>query len=211
MLIEAPENVTKSGGLIISMDGRAPRNSLEYNETQEWILAAMSGFFAFMACIGCLLVCIQAGYLPGDSRFVPFTQANERSVLTEDQVGKLPVVQYGSTCNETACAICIEDYTLGEKLKQLPCGHTFHQDCLIPWLTERHASCPLCKYDVSAREEDETDENSNNSSSNNNTNTAAWFWSSYGSLARFLHHDRQLLLSEDEEEGESMEAATENR
>jgi hypothetical protein len=30
----------------------------------------------------------------------------------------------------------------------LPCNHYFHADCIIPWLSERQAKCPLCKYDV---------------------------------------------------------------
>lgn len=32
---------------------------------------------------------------------------------------------------------------------KLPCGHIFHTDCVLSWLTERYqAECPLCRYDV---------------------------------------------------------------
>ena len=195
MIDEQTDNSTESGGLIISMDTTAPDYAYgpNYSDTQEWMLAAMSGFFAFMACVGCLLVCIQAGYIPADSRFVAFGGGNDRPVVTEEQVNKLPVVEYSlEEHTDTACAICIDEYELGEKLRQLPCGHIFHQDCIIPWLTERHASCPLCKYDISQSEEEEEQ----------NSSGTLWFARSYGSLARILpwnHGDRQLLNQEDED------------
>lgn len=46
------------------------------------------------------------------------------------------------------CAICLDEFGDKEKLRRLPCQHRFHEDCLVPWLTERHSSCPLCKFDV---------------------------------------------------------------
>jgi hypothetical protein len=52
-----------------------------------------------------------------------------------------------TTC--TACSICIEDFVEGETLTLLPrCQHAFHKDCIMPWLTERSAMCPLCKTNV---------------------------------------------------------------
>ena len=57
----------------------------------------------------------------------------------------LGVDEEGSSC---CCAICIDEFEDKEKARRLPCRHMFHEDCLIPWLTERHASCPMCKYDV---------------------------------------------------------------
>jgi hypothetical protein len=46
------------------------------------------------------------------------------------------------------CAICLDEFEDMEKVRILPCGHRFHEACLLPWLTERHSSCPLCKFDV---------------------------------------------------------------
>ena len=45
------------------------------------------------------------------------------------------------------CAICIELLEDEDEVRGLTCGHCYHQTCLDPWLTQRRASCPLCKAD----------------------------------------------------------------
>jgi len=44
------------------------------------------------------------------------------------------------------CVICLDEFE--DKVRVLPCKHYFHEDCLVPRLTERHASCPLCRMNV---------------------------------------------------------------
>ncbi|KAK9810717.1 hypothetical protein WJX73_002159 [Symbiochloris irregularis] len=43
------------------------------------------------------------------------------------------------------CAICIEDYRDGNKLRVLPCKHRFHIECIDQWLSSRKPLCPICK------------------------------------------------------------------
>ncbi|KAL4424011.1 hypothetical protein ABPG75_001312 [Micractinium tetrahymenae] len=52
------------------------------------------------------------------------------------------------------CAICLESYCHGEKLRVLPCQHRYHSECVDTWLANRHPICPVCKADAHARTPD---------------------------------------------------------
>ncbi|KNC74394.1 hypothetical protein SARC_13057, partial [Sphaeroforma arctica JP610] len=43
------------------------------------------------------------------------------------------------------CCICLEDFKAGEKMKRLPCLHTYHDHCIDEWLSRR-GTCPVCKH-----------------------------------------------------------------
>lgn len=43
----------------------------------------------------------------------------------------------------STCSICTEDFLDGMELRELPCGHAFHPQCIDPWLRERARTCPL--------------------------------------------------------------------
>nr|DAD24291.1 TPA_asm: hypothetical protein HUJ06_025755 [Nelumbo nucifera] len=51
-------------------------------------------------------------------------------------------------CTSRTCAICLEDYSVGEKLRVLPCHHKFHAFCIDSWLTTWRTFCPVCKRDA---------------------------------------------------------------
>jgi hypothetical protein len=50
------------------------------------------------------------------------------------------------------CAICLQDYEAGEKLRRLPCSgrHHFHQSCIDNWLRVND-SCPLDRQPIVRR------------------------------------------------------------
>jgi len=46
------------------------------------------------------------------------------------------------------CAICLEGFAKGDKVRVLPCEHIFHVDEIDDWLINRKKLCPICKADV---------------------------------------------------------------
>ncbi|KAK9271544.1 hypothetical protein L1049_001904 [Liquidambar formosana] len=49
--------------------------------------------------------------------------------------------------DNVVCAVCKDEILLEEKVKQLPCGHYYHGDCIVPWLSIRN-TCPVCRYEL---------------------------------------------------------------
>lgn len=53
-----------------------------------------------------------------------------------------------NVCDEIQeCCICLSAYEDGVELRELPCNHHFHIDCIDKWL-HINATCPLCKCNV---------------------------------------------------------------
>lgn len=49
--------------------------------------------------------------------------------------------------NSQSCAVCMEPFEVGATVRTVLCLHSFHQQCIDPWL-RLHASCPICKCSV---------------------------------------------------------------
>lgn len=64
-------------------------------------------------------------------------------------VESLPTVPITSehVAKGCSCPICQVEYEIGDKVKQLPCNHMFHQDCILPWLSKTN-TCPLCRHEL---------------------------------------------------------------
>lgn len=48
---------------------------------------------------------------------------------------------------DAVCCICLAKYADNDELRELPCFHFFHVECVDKWL-KINALCPLCKYEV---------------------------------------------------------------
>ncbi|KAK6912117.1 Zinc finger, RING-type [Dillenia turbinata] len=48
---------------------------------------------------------------------------------------------------DAVCCICLSDYADNDELRELPCSHFFHVECVDKWL-KINAQCPLCKYEI---------------------------------------------------------------
>lgn len=51
------------------------------------------------------------------------------------------------SAEDAVCCICLAKYVDNEDLRELPCKHFFHKECVDKWLTI-NALCPLCKKEV---------------------------------------------------------------
>ncbi|MBA0875449.1 hypothetical protein Goshw_003783 [Gossypium schwendimanii] len=49
--------------------------------------------------------------------------------------------------DDAVCCICLASYADNDMLKELPCSHFFHTNCVDKWLKMK-ALCPLCKCTV---------------------------------------------------------------
>lgn len=51
------------------------------------------------------------------------------------------------------CCICLAKYEDNDELRELPCSHFFHTQCVDKWL-KINATCPLCKSEIDAKNRD---------------------------------------------------------
>ncbi|KAL1194942.1 E3 ubiquitin-protein ligase SDIR1 [Cardamine amara subsp. amara] len=63
------------------------------------------------------------------------------------------------TEDELTCSVCLEQVTVGEIVRTLPCLHQFHAGCIDPWLKQQ-GTCPVCKFRAHSgwQEQDEIDD-----------------------------------------------------
>ncbi|KAG2181928.1 hypothetical protein INT43_006853, partial [Umbelopsis isabellina] len=73
----------------------------------------------------------------------------EKQVTAAPGQEVLSATNIAQSQSDATCVICLDDFDVGEKVRQLPCRHEFHCECIDPWLTIKSASCPLCKMDCS--------------------------------------------------------------
>ncbi|XP_023736190.1 uncharacterized protein LOC111884103 [Lactuca sativa] len=43
------------------------------------------------------------------------------------------------------CVVCLEDFEAKQVVMVTPCNHTFHEQCILPWV-RTHGRCPVCRF-----------------------------------------------------------------
>ena len=63
----------------------------------------------------------------------------------------------------TSCSICLQEMQSEENLRELHCGHLFHEDCVVHWFTTSGTKrCPICRFDEERGTPAETGQNFSN-------------------------------------------------
>ncbi|PRQ59238.1 putative aminoacyltransferase, E1 ubiquitin-activating enzyme [Rosa chinensis] len=64
-------------------------------------------------------------------------------------VESLPTIELDDShvAEESHCAVCKEQFELGNEVREMPCKHIYHSDCILPWLAQRN-SCPVCRQEL---------------------------------------------------------------
>ncbi|XWS07737.1 hypothetical protein CRYUN_Cryun41cG0016100 [Craigia yunnanensis] len=75
----------------------------------------------------------------------------EQPPASKAAVEAMPTVKINETHihNELCCAVCKEQFELGTKVRNMPCDHLYHSNCILPWLQLRN-SCPVCRHELPA-------------------------------------------------------------
>jgi E3 ubiquitin-protein ligase RNF13 len=87
--------------------------------------------------------------------------SNRPNILTGESNDCVEVAQSDGGAHQNGdsssmCAICLDQYCSGDKLRELPCSHRFHRNCIDEWLLSQTAFCPLCKASAHSGEDETT-------------------------------------------------------
>ncbi|KAK8515033.1 hypothetical protein V6N13_121982 [Hibiscus sabdariffa] len=87
------------------------------------------------------------------------TGRNERPPASKAAVEAMPTVEINETHidDELCCAVCKEQFEIGTKVRNMPCDHLYHSDCILPWLQLRN-SCPVCRHELPTAQGEERSE-----------------------------------------------------
>ena len=75
-----------------------------------------------------------------------FMKKREQFILELDEFQFKHLKKY-SALKEEKCPICLQKYKGTDIIKEFPCKHIFHKNCIFKWLRKSNV-CPLCKYDI---------------------------------------------------------------
>lgn len=120
-------------------------------ENSAWSIMAIS-FISLLAMSAVLATCFFVRRhrirreRPSTPNIREFHGMNSQLVKAMPSLIFTSVLEDNSTSR--TCAICLEDYNVGEKIRVLPCRHKFHALCVDAWLTTWRTFCPVCKRDA---------------------------------------------------------------
>ncbi|KAJ8277171.1 hypothetical protein GJAV_G00072200 [Gymnothorax javanicus] len=132
--------------------GKALKDEYSYEEgghvilTPDFTLPLEYYLIPFIIIVAICIILIVVFMI---TKFVQDRHKARRSRLRKDQLKKLPIHKFKKAADVyDVCAICLDEYEEGDKLRVLPCSHAYHCKCVDPWLTKTKKTCPVCKQKV---------------------------------------------------------------
>ncbi|KAM7133678.1 E3 ubiquitin-protein ligase RNF13 isoform 1-T1 [Molossus nigricans] len=162
----------------------------------------------FLIIVGICLILIVIFMI---TKFFQDRHRARRNRLHKDQLKKLPIHKFKKGDEYDVCAICLDEYEDGDKLRLLPCSHAYHCKCVDPWLTKTKKTCPVCKQKVVSSEGDsdsDTDSSQENEVSEHTPllrPLASVSTQSFGALSESRSH-QNLTESSDYEDDDNEDA-----
>jgi hypothetical protein len=143
-----------NGAIVITTGGRAGSTSFQSGPDpgmmeallHESMMAAMMGRGGGGAGGGMGAGGSGAG-MNYDQLLQMFGDGTENLGARDGQIDALPTTTVQSAGQKKEqCAICLQDFEVGDSFRTLPCLHSdFHTACIDQWL-KTNAACPVCKH-----------------------------------------------------------------
>ena len=83
----------------------------------------------------------------GSLHLQEFLQSKVPVPLPKEYLDQIPEKLYSGAIRSDCCSICLEDFTFKDTVRDLPCEHAYHVNCIGEWF-KQSPRCPVCKRDM---------------------------------------------------------------